>query len=44
MNSVWAQPQIKRAVELGLGVRSKEEVTVKGSGVEEINEIIANLA
>jgi len=44
MNSVWAQPQIKKAVELGLGARSKEEVTVKGSGVEEINEIIANLA
>jgi uncharacterized protein (DUF362 family) len=43
-NSVWAQPQIKRAVELGLGARSKEEVTVKGSGIEEINKIIANLA
>ncbi|MDY9926450.1 DUF362 domain-containing protein [Methanosarcina sp.] len=44
MNSVWAQPQIKRAVELGLGVQSKEEITVKGSGVEEIHEIIARLA
>lgn len=42
--SVWAQPQIKRAVELELGVKSKEEITVKGSGVEEIDEIIANLA
>ncbi|AKB17941.1 MULTISPECIES: DUF362 domain-containing protein [unclassified Methanosarcina] len=42
-NSVWDQPQIKKAVELGLGTRSKEEVVVKGSGVEEINEIIANL-
>ena len=43
-NSVWAQPQIKRAVELGLGASSKEEVTVKSSGIEEINKIIANLA
>lgn len=43
-NSVWDQPQIKRAVELGLGVRSKEEITVRGSGIEEINEIITNLA
>ncbi|MDD3248452.1 MAG: DUF362 domain-containing protein [Methanosarcina sp.] len=43
-NSVWAQPQIKKAVELRLGARSKEEIMVKGSGVEEINEIIANLA
>lgn len=43
-NSVWAQPQIKRAVELGLGVRGREEITVKSSGVEEIEEILANLA
>jgi uncharacterized protein (DUF362 family) len=43
-SSVWAQPQIKRAVELGLGARSKEEVTVKDFGIEEINEIIANLS
>lgn len=43
-NSVWAQPQIKRAVELGLGVQNREEITVKSSGIEEINEIIANLA
>jgi uncharacterized protein (DUF362 family) len=42
--SVWAQPQIKRAVELGLGVRSREEITVKSSGVEEAEEIIASLA
>lgn len=43
-HSVWAQPQIKRAVELGLGVRGREEITVKSSGVEEIEEILANLA
>ena len=42
-HSVWAQPQIKRAIELGLGVRGREEITVKGSGVEEIEEILANL-
>lgn len=43
-HSVWAQPQIKRAVELGLGVHSREEITVKSSGVKEIEEILANLA
>ncbi|WIM45819.1 DUF362 domain-containing protein [Methanosarcina mazei] len=43
-NSVWAQPQIKRAVELGLGVKNREEITVKGLGIEEINKIIASLA
>ena len=42
-HSVWAQPQIKRAVELNLGVHSREEITVKSAGVEEIEEIIANL-
>ena len=41
-NSVWAQPQIKRAVELGLGVRNREEIVIKSSGVEEIEAIIAN--
>ncbi len=43
-HSVWSQPQIMRAVELGLGVRGREEITVKSSGVEEVEEIIANLA
>ncbi len=43
-HSVWAQPQIKRAVELGLGAHGREEITVKGSGIEEIEEILANLA
>ncbi len=42
--SIWTQPQIKRAVELGLGVKNREEIEVKSSGVEEIEEIIANLA
>lgn len=42
-NSVWAQPQIKRAVELELGVKNREEIMLKGSGVEEIDEIIANV-
>lgn len=40
--SVWAQPQIERAVELGLGVRNREEMVIKSSGVEEIEAIIAN--
>ncbi len=43
-HSVWAQPQIKRAVELNLGVHSREEITVKSEGVGEIEEIIANLS
>ncbi len=43
-HSVWSQPQIKRAVELGLGVRGREEITVKSSGVKEIKEILSNLA
>jgi uncharacterized protein (DUF362 family) len=42
--SVWAQPQIKRAVELGLGVKGREEMELKSSGIEEIETIIANLA
>jgi uncharacterized protein (DUF362 family) len=42
--SVWAQPQIKRAVELGLGVHDREKITVKVSGIEEIEEILVNLA
>ena len=42
-HSVWAQPQIKRAVELNLGVHSREEITVKIAGIGEIEEIIANL-
>ena len=42
-HSVWTQPQVKRAVELNLGVHSKEEITVKSAEVREIEEIIANL-
>ncbi len=43
-HSVWAQPQIKRAVELNLGVQSSDKITVKGAGVGEIEEIIGNLS
>ena len=43
-HSVWAQPQIKRAVELDLGVHSKEEITVKSAEIGEIEKIIANLS
>jgi uncharacterized protein (DUF362 family) len=42
-HSVWAQPQIKMAVELNLGVHSREEITVKSAGIGEIEDIIANL-
>jgi uncharacterized protein (DUF362 family) len=41
--SVWAQPQIKRAVELNLGVHSREEITVKSEGIGEIEEIFERL-
>jgi hypothetical protein len=41
---VWTQPQIKRAVELNLGVHSREEITIKSLEIKEIEEIIANLA
>ncbi len=43
-HSVWTQPQIKRAVELNLGVHSREEITINSVGIAEIEEIIANLA
>ena len=43
-HSVWVQPQIRRAIELGLGIRGREEVTLKNSEVEETEEILANLA
>lgn len=43
-HSVWAQPQIKRAVELNLGVHSREEINIKSVGIGEIEEIISNLA
>jgi uncharacterized protein (DUF362 family) len=41
--SVWDQPQIKRAVELGLGVKSRNEVQIKSDGVKEIEDIIGNI-
>jgi uncharacterized protein (DUF362 family) len=43
-HSVWVQPQIKRAVELNLGIRSREEITVKSTGIGKIEEIIGNLS
>jgi len=43
-HSVWAQPQIKRAVELNLGIHSREEIAIKSAGIGEIEEIISNLA
>lgn len=37
--SVWEQPQIKRAVELGLGVKSSAEISLRGYGAPELEEI-----
>jgi uncharacterized protein (DUF362 family) len=41
--SVWEQPQIKRAVELGLGVKSRNEIQIKSDGVKEIENITGNI-
>ncbi|MGB9927043.1 MAG: DUF362 domain-containing protein [Methanosarcina sp.] len=41
--SIWELPQLKRAVELKLGVQNKEEITIKSTDVEEIEQIINNL-
>lgn len=41
--SVWEQPQIRRAVELGLGVKSAQEIELKGQGVPELERIRQNL-
>ncbi len=41
--SVWEQPQIKRAVELGLGVKSRNEIEIKSDGLKEIENIAGNI-
>jgi uncharacterized protein (DUF362 family) len=41
--SVWEQPQIKRAVELGLGVKSRNQIEVNSDGVNEIETITGNI-
>ncbi len=41
--SVWAQPQIARAVELGIGVKGADEILLKAEGVPEIEEIRRHL-
>ena len=42
--SVWEQPQIKRAVELGLGVKCRSDIQIKSEGVKEIENIAGNIA
>jgi uncharacterized protein (DUF362 family) len=37
--SVWDQPQIKRAVELGLGINSPSEIILKTYGIPEEEKI-----
>lgn len=37
--SVWQQPQIVRAIELGLGVRGANEMKLVGEGVRELEDI-----
>jgi uncharacterized protein (DUF362 family) len=41
--SVWEQPQIRRAVELGLGVKSRSDIQIISEGVKEIKNIENNL-
>ncbi len=41
--SVWEQLQIKRAVELGLGVKNMNEIEIKSDGVKEIENITGNI-
>ena len=40
---VWEQPQIKRAVELGLGVTSRKDIQIRSDGVKEIESIAGNI-
>lgn len=42
-SSVWDQPVLKRAAELGLGARSREEIDLVADGIAEIKEIEAHL-
>ncbi len=42
-NSVWEQPVLKHAVELGLGANSKKEIKILSSGIDEIKSIEKNL-
>jgi len=41
--SVWEQPQIKRAVELGLGVKNRSEIQINSDDVKEIDNIRRNI-
>ncbi len=41
--SVWQQPQIKRAVEFGLGVKTWSDIQIESEGVKEIESIENNL-
>ncbi len=41
--SVWEQHQIRRAVELGLGVKRRNDIQIKSDGVEEIENIAGNI-
>jgi uncharacterized protein (DUF362 family) len=42
-NSVWEQPVLKRAVELGLGARSRDEIDLVSDGIPEIDQIEKHL-
>ena len=37
--SIWAQPQIERAIQLGLGIESPEDINLKSDGIPEVSKI-----
>jgi uncharacterized protein (DUF362 family) len=42
--SPWDHPMIRRAVEIGIGVGSRDRITVKHSGVDDIDTILGHMA
>jgi uncharacterized protein (DUF362 family) len=42
--SVWSHPQIRRAAELGLGIKNTENLRLKYSGIEDIDNIILGIS
>jgi hypothetical protein len=42
--SVWSHPQIRRAAELGLGIRNADNLRLRYSGIEDIDNIIFGIS
>jgi hypothetical protein len=41
---VWDQPQLVRAMQLGIGISSPSEYSQQSQGVSEIEDILAHMA